>query len=72
MNLRYIERINKLTWQIIETRREVEERERQAPHKSVGAWRHAYNIDALKARAEFLERKRLALFRTAPRVLRGV
>lgn len=70
MNLRYIDRINKLTAEIIETRQEIELREKQVPHKRVGAWRHEHNIDLLRVQAEHLERKRLVLLRSAPRVMR--
>ncbi len=72
MNLRYFENLNRLTEKIIETRQEIEERQRRAPHKRVGYWRHQYNIDLLKSRADHLERKRLALLKATKFVMRGV
>lgn len=72
MNLRYIEKVNKLTQEIVDVRLEIITREMHPPHKRVGAWRHQYNIDILKTRAEFLEKKRMALFRIAPKLMREV
>ncbi len=63
MNLLYVERMNKLTQQIVEVRREARLRAAKPPHPRVGAWRHEMNVERLKLRAEFLEKKRLLLLR---------
>ncbi len=72
MNLRYYERINRLTAEIIELRTEAERRKNRDPKRNVGAWRHRFNIEMLEHRAELLEKRRLALFRAAPNVLKGL
>jgi hypothetical protein len=71
MNLMYFEKMNQLTETIIETRQEIEARKKRPPHQRVGYWRHQYNIDLLKARAEHLERKRLAMLHRFRVVLRS-
>lgn len=71
MNLQFIDRVNKLTEEIISVRTEILTRQNKEPHPRVGLWRHHLNIENLKFRAEYLEKKRLALLSTAPRVMRG-
>lgn len=71
MNLRYIERVNRITEKIVELRLELRERERGQPNRYVGGWRHQYNIDLLRARVEYLEQRRLALFDVAPKVMKS-
>ncbi len=71
MNLLYIARVNRLTEKIISLRSELKRRQGQPPHPRVGAWRHQYNIDHLRFKAEMLEKKRLALLSVAPKRMRG-
>lgn len=68
MNLVYVEQVNRLTETIIGVRSEIDRRQKSPPHPRTGTWRHQLNIEKLRFRAEYLEKKRMALLAIAPRV----
>jgi hypothetical protein len=59
----YVERMNKLTEQIITIRSTIAVKERSPPFKHHGHRRHTEYIEQLRLKAEYLEKRRLSLLR---------